>query len=61
MTGEVRLKLFGEGFLSLKPHKAFNDGKLTLEKLKDDGKGAPSLALQASPTAPPPKPCAAPR
>lgn len=39
VTGEVRLKLFGEGFLSLKPHKAFNDGKLTLEKLKDDGKG----------------------
>lgn len=39
VTGEVRLKLFGEGFASLKPHKAFNGGSLTLEKLKDDGKG----------------------
>ena len=39
VTGEVRLKLFGEGFASLKPHKTFNGGTLTLEKLKDDGKG----------------------
>ena len=39
VTGEVRLKLFGEGFASLKPHKTFNGGALTLEKLKDDGKG----------------------
>ena len=39
VTGEVRLKLFGDGFASLKPHKAFNNGGLTLEKLKDDGKG----------------------
>lgn len=39
VTGEVRLKLFGEGFASLKPHKAFNGATLTLEKLKDDGKG----------------------
>ena len=39
VTGEVRLKLFGEGFASLKPHKAFNGGTLTVEKLKDDGKG----------------------
>ena len=39
VTGEVRLKLFGEGFASLKPHKTFNDGALTVEKLKDDGKG----------------------
>ena len=37
VTGEVRLKLFGEGFASLKPHKTFNGGALTLEKLKDDG------------------------
>jgi len=37
--GEVRLKLFGEGVASLKPHCAFNNGSLTLEKLKDDGKG----------------------
>ena len=39
VAGEVRLKLFGEGFASLKPHKTFNEGKLTLEKLRDDGKG----------------------
>ena len=39
VTGEVRLKLFGEGFASLKPHKTFNGGALTLERLKDDGKG----------------------
>ena len=39
VTGEVRLKLFGEGFASLKPHKVFNSGALKVEKLKDDGKG----------------------
>jgi len=39
VTGEVRLKLFGEGVESLKPHKSFNDGALTLSKLRDDGKG----------------------
>jgi len=39
ITGEVRLKLFGEGIASLKPHKSFNGGALTLEKLRDDGKG----------------------
>jgi 16S rRNA processing protein RimM len=39
VTGEVRLKLFGEGFASLKPHKVFNGGALTFDKLKDDGKG----------------------
>ena len=43
VTGEVRLKLFGEGISSLKPHKAFNvsgnDSALTLTKLHDDGKG----------------------
>ncbi|MEI6643619.1 MAG: ribosome maturation factor RimM [Novosphingobium sp.] len=37
--GDVRLKLFGEGVASLKAHRAFNGGSLTLEKLKDDGKG----------------------
>lgn len=37
--GEVRLKLFGEGVESLRPHKAFNEGRLTLAKLRDDGKG----------------------
>lgn len=39
VTGEVRLKLLGEGFAALKPHKSFNDGALTLSKLRDDGKG----------------------
>lgn len=43
VTGEVRLKLFGEGVAALKRHRMFNvsgyDGKLTVEKLKDDGKG----------------------
>jgi 16S rRNA processing protein RimM len=39
VAGEVRLKLFGEGVAALKRHRAFNDAGLTLEKLKDDGKG----------------------
>jgi 16S rRNA processing protein RimM len=39
VTGEVRLKLFGEGIAALKTHKRFNDGALTLNKLRDDGKG----------------------
>ena len=37
--GEVRLKLFGEGVAALRCYRAFNDSSLTLEKLKDDGKG----------------------
>lgn len=39
VTGEVRLKLFGEGVAALKRYHAFNDGALTVAKLKDDGKG----------------------
>ena len=39
VTGEVRLKLFGEGIDSLSAHRGFNDGALTLSKLRDDGKG----------------------
>ncbi|MBV1686520.1 ribosome maturation factor RimM [Novosphingobium sp. G106] len=39
VTGEVRLKLFGEGVAALKRYRAFNDSKLSVEKLKDDGKG----------------------
>ena len=39
VTGKVRLKLFGEGVAALKRFRAFNDSTLTLEKLKDDGKG----------------------
>lgn len=39
VTGDVRLKLFGEGLASLKPHKAFNGGALTLVRVRDDNKG----------------------
>ena len=39
VTGEVRLKLFGEGLASFKPHKSFNAGALTLKKVRDDNKG----------------------
>ncbi len=39
VAGEVRLKLFGDGWESLKPHKAFNGGVLTLGKVRSDGKG----------------------
>ena len=39
VTGEVRLKLFGEGVDALKAHRAFNGGALTLARLRDDGKG----------------------
>lgn len=39
VAGEVRLKLFGEGVASLSAHKSFNDGSLTLVKVRDDGKG----------------------
>ncbi|WP_128892857.1 ribosome maturation factor RimM [Erythrobacter sp. HKB08] len=39
VTGEVRLKLFGEGVDALKNHKSFNEGSLTLSKIRDDGKG----------------------
>ena len=43
VTGEVRLKLFGEGVAGLKRYRAFNElgngSTLTVEKLKDDGKG----------------------
>ena len=40
IAGEVRLKLFGDdGIASLAPHRSFNGGALTLEKLRDDGKG----------------------
>ena len=35
VAGEVRLKLFGEGASSLSAHKSFNDGALTLVKVRD--------------------------
>lgn len=39
VTGEVRLKLFGDGPAAFRRYRSFNDGRLTLEKLRDDGKG----------------------
>lgn len=43
VTGEIRLKLFGEGVDALKPHKRFNAGEtggtLTLVKIRSDNKG----------------------
>lgn len=39
VTGEVRLKLFGESTDALSAYGSFNDGALTLKKLRDDGKG----------------------
>ncbi|MGN6358416.1 MAG: ribosome maturation factor RimM [Novosphingobium sp.] len=39
VTGEVRLKLFGEGVAALGRYRAFNDSSLTVSKIKDDGKG----------------------
>ena len=39
VTGEVRLKLFGEGLAAFSAHRRFNDGALTLSKVRDDGKG----------------------
>jgi 16S rRNA processing protein RimM len=39
VTGEVRLKLFGDGVAALRRYRAFNDAALTLTNLRDDGKG----------------------
>jgi 16S rRNA processing protein RimM len=39
VTGDVRLKLFGEGAAALKRYRTFNDGGLTVQSLRDDGKG----------------------
>ncbi|QIG55229.1 16S rRNA processing protein RimM [Altererythrobacter sp. BO-6] len=39
VTGEIRLKLFGEGVDALAKHKSFNDGALTLTKIRSDNKG----------------------
>jgi len=39
VAGEVRLKLFGDGFETLKGHKSFNDGALTATKIRSDNKG----------------------
>jgi len=39
VTGDVRLKLLGQSVDSLRLHDSFNDGTLTLGKLRSDGKG----------------------
>ena len=39
VAGEVRLKLLGEGIETLRQHKSFNDGALTLKKVRSDNKG----------------------
>lgn len=40
VTGEVRLKLFAESIDSLKRHKSFNGGALTLKSLRPNKDGA---------------------
>ncbi|MEM8919593.1 MAG: ribosome maturation factor RimM [Pseudomonadota bacterium] len=40
VTGEVRIKLFCDSLDSLKQHKAYNDGTLTLKKVKPHKMGA---------------------
>ncbi|GAA4039940.1 ribosome maturation factor RimM [Parerythrobacter jejuensis] len=39
VTGEVRLKLLGDGIDALKQHGSFNQGALTLSKIRSDNKG----------------------
>lgn len=48
VAGEVRLKLFGEGVAALAAHKTFNDGALTLLKVREDGKGGAIARLAES-------------
>jgi len=48
VAGEVRLKLFGEGVSGLSCHKSFNEGALTLLKIRDDGKGGAVARLAES-------------
>jgi len=48
VAGEVRLKLFGEGVAALARHKSFNDGALTLVKIREDGKGGAIARLAES-------------
>lgn len=39
VSGEVRLKLLGEGIESLRQHASFNNGRLTLSTIRSDNKG----------------------
>ena len=49
VAGEVRLKLFGEGLEAFSAHKRFNDGALTLTKVRDDGKGGAVVRFKEIP------------
>lgn len=48
VAGEVRLKLFGDSVAALSQHKSFNDGALTLVKVREDGKGGAIARLAES-------------
>jgi 16S rRNA processing protein RimM len=48
VAGEVRLKLFGDGLATLAWQKSFNDGALTLVKIREDGKGGAIARLAES-------------
>ncbi len=48
VAGEVRLKLFGDGIATLATQKSFNDGALTLLKIREDGKGGAIARLAQS-------------
>jgi 16S rRNA processing protein RimM len=48
VAGEVRLKLFGEGLATIARQKRFNDGALTLVKVREDGKGGAIARLAES-------------
>ena len=39
ITGDVRLKLLGEGVEALSRHRSFNNGALTLVRIRSDNKG----------------------
>lgn len=46
VAGEVRLKLLGEGLEQLRAYPSFNDGALTLAKIKSDGKGGAIVQVE---------------
>jgi 16S rRNA processing protein RimM len=48
VAGEVRLKLFGEGIATIARQKSFNNGALTLVKVREDGKGGAIARLAES-------------
>jgi 16S rRNA processing protein RimM len=48
VTGEVRLKLFAESVDSLKRHKSFNNGALTLKSLRPHKDGAIARFAEAA-------------